>query len=202
VTLVNASSARIEKPFTLEGCVVRYADWIAYLAADLQDALELGIIRKNELPDSVRRHLGMDVGKIVGKVTNDVIRKSNGNDYIATSEKIFKSLYELYQFSSKRIYNSDIIMHVKEEAKHKIRKLFDEFLQSFNNTDKARNKTLMKQYPTRHHQEFFKFVNKTKYDKSESPEQIVLDYISCMTDNAVKNCYDEIFQLSTPIRSN
>jgi dGTP triphosphohydrolase len=132
----------------------------------------------------------------------DIIRESNGNDYIATSGKIFNSLNELYRFSRERIYYSDIIMRVKEEAKREIRKLFDEFLQAFNNTDRTRNRTLTRRYKRRCYQEFFKFVNITKYEDSEFPEQIVLDYISGMTDNFAKNCYDEIFQLSTPIRLN
>ena len=202
VTLVDANAARVQRPYTLEGCVVRYADRIAYLAADLKDALELGIIRKKDVPSNVRMHLGVDTGKIVGKVTKDIIRESLGNDYIATSGKIFDSLNELYQFSAERIYYSGVIMKVKEVAKYKIRNLFDEFLQAFNNTDRARNRTLTKRYHRRSHQEFFKFVKMTKYDDSESLEQIVLDYISSMTDNFVNNCYDDIFQIRTPIRLN
>jgi dGTPase len=202
VTLVSTSSARVEKPYTLEGCVVRYADRIAYLAADLKDALELRIIRKKDVPSSVRMHLGVDTGKIIDKVTKDIIRESMGNDYITTSEKIFDSLNELYRFSAERIYHSDFITRRKEKAKSKIKELFDEFLQALNNTERAKNKALKKRYTSRCHQEFFKFLKMTKYDDSESPEQIVLDYISGMTDNFVNHCYNDIFQIRTPIRLN
>jgi dGTPase len=202
VTLVDANAARLQRPYTLEGCVVRYADRISYLAADLQDALELRIIRKRDIPDEVRKCLGVDTGQIIGKVMKDIIRESSGNNYIATSAKIFSSLKELYQFSAERIYYSGVITKVKEEAKREIRKLFDEFLQAFNSTDRARNRTLTRRYQRRCHQEFFKFLKMTKYDDSESPEQIVLDYISGMTDNFVNHCYNDIFQIRTPIRLN
>ena len=202
VTLVDADAARVQRPYTLEGCVVRYADRIAYLAADLQDALELRIIRKKDMPSNVRMHLGRDTGQIIGKVMKDIIGESLGNDYIATSGRIFDSLEELYQFSAERIYHSGVIMQVKEAAKDKIRKLFDEFLQAFNNTDRASDRTLTRRYQRRCHQEFFKFVKMTNYGYSESPEQIVLDYISRMTDNFVNHCYEDIFQTRTPIRFN
>lgn len=199
VTLVDANAARVQRPYTLEGCVVRYADRIAYLAADLQDALELRIIRKKDVPDKVRKCLGIDSGQIIDEVTRDIIRESMGNDYIATSEKIFDSLDELYRFSAERIYQSDRIIRVKEDAKYKIKRLFNEFLQALNNTDRARNKTLKKRYTSSCHQEFFNFVNRTQYGYSELPEQIVLDYISGMTDNFVNHCYNDIFQTRTPI---
>jgi dGTPase len=65
VTLVDTDAARLQRPYTLEGCVVRYADRISYLAADLQDALELRIIRKRDIPDEVRKCLGVDTGQML-----------------------------------------------------------------------------------------------------------------------------------------
>ncbi|MCK7507688.1 MAG: hypothetical protein MZV70_29005 [Desulfobacterales bacterium] len=42
-------------PMTLEGCVVRMADTVAYIGRDIEDAIRLGLIRRAELPpDSVR----------------------------------------------------------------------------------------------------------------------------------------------------
>jgi dGTPase len=202
VILVDANAARVQRPYTLEGCVVRYADRIAYLAADLKDALELGVIRRKDIPSNVRMHLGVDTGQIIGKVMKDIVGESLGNDYIATSGRIFNSLEELYQFSAERIYCSDVIMQFKEKAKKRLRELFHEFLQALNNTDRVRNKVLMRRYQRRYHQEFFRFVKMMKYDDSESPEQIVLDYISGMTDNFVENCYNDLFQIRTPIRLN
>jgi dGTPase len=200
VTLTDTSCARAEKPYTLEGCVVRYADRVAYLAADLEDALRLGIIQERNVPSKVKTQLGKDTGQIIDKVVKDIIRESRGNDYIATSTEIFDSLEELYRFSMNQIYYCDFIKRAKEEAKHEIKKLFDEFLQVFTNTDRARDRKLMRQYQMNCHKEFFEFVNMVKYDDSESPEQIAVDYISRMTDNFAKTSYDEIYRLSTPAR--
>src|SRR4030042_331367 len=90
MTKISPDSAHKQYPGTLEGCVVRYMDRVAYLAADLQDAKELGIVKKSQVPLVVRRVLGEDTGEIVGHVVEDIIRESSGKNFIASSDGIFK----------------------------------------------------------------------------------------------------------------
>jgi len=46
------------KPFTLEGCLVRFVDTISYIGRDIEDAIILGFIRRDEIPDEIRSVLG------------------------------------------------------------------------------------------------------------------------------------------------
>lgn len=193
VTQVDASAAREQRPYTLEGCVVRYADRIAYLAADLQDALELKIIRKKDIPQSVKMHLGTDTGEIIGKVTEDIYTLSRGNDYIATSKTIFDSMEELHRFSIERIYNCDLIVSWKHRAQKIIRDMFDEFHAVLMVTRNGKDKRSRSQYKTEAHRVFFQFIDSMKYDQNERPEQIVLDFVTGMTDNFALKCFAEIF---------
>lgn len=201
VTLVDVDAARVQRPYTLEGCVVRYADRVAYLAADLQDALELKIIRKRDIPSKVRKHLGADSGEITGRVTQDIITISSGTDYIATSVDIFSCLEELSRFSEECIYNSDVTARQRPHAKRRIRDLFEEFLETCLNTNRGINKRLKTQYQMESYNAFFEFLHRMKYDYNDSPEQIVLDYVSGMTDNFVLQSYDDIFPIRTPVRA-
>ena len=52
-------------PMTLEGCIVRMADTIAYIGRDLEDAIRLGYLRRKEIPADVVAVLGDSNGTIV-----------------------------------------------------------------------------------------------------------------------------------------
>ncbi len=54
----TANSAFKALPATLEGCVVRIADTIAYLGRDIEDAITLGLISRQELPKECTNLLG------------------------------------------------------------------------------------------------------------------------------------------------
>lgn len=49
----NPDIVKKQRPMTLEGCVVRISDVIGYLGRDVEDAIRLGKIKKEDLPDSV-----------------------------------------------------------------------------------------------------------------------------------------------------
>src|SRR5208283_2364904 len=46
------------RPMTLEGCVVRASDVIAYIGRDIEDAITLGLINRDELPQVAVAVLG------------------------------------------------------------------------------------------------------------------------------------------------
>ena len=57
-----ADPAASLKPMTLEGCVVRLADTISYIGRDLEDAITLKLLRREELPPEVGENLGRTNG--------------------------------------------------------------------------------------------------------------------------------------------
>src|SRR4030042_194761 len=52
-------------PMTMEGCVVRMADTISYIGRDIEDAIRLGLIKRDDIPEYCRRILGETNGTIV-----------------------------------------------------------------------------------------------------------------------------------------
>jgi len=195
---VSCAWARKQKPYTMEGCVVRYVDRVAYLPVDLQDAIELRIIRATQVPKHIRDTLGTDSGEIIGIITEDMITASLDQPYIATSDKVFSCICDLYEFSRKYIYNCDHISRQKVRAEKIIGDLFTEFLRVLNNSDRGQNSGFRKECKEKAYQVFFGFLDMMQYDQSTSPAQIVLDYVAGMTDNFALRSYDEIF-LSIPM---
>ena len=61
------------KPMTLEGCVVRISDIIGYIGKDVDDAMRLGVVIKNDIPFSITSVLGCDNRSIVNTIVLDII---------------------------------------------------------------------------------------------------------------------------------
>ena len=60
---------------TLEGCVVRISDMIAYLGKDIEDAIRLRIIKKDDIPSSIKDNLGTKNNDIVNTIIMDILYK-------------------------------------------------------------------------------------------------------------------------------
>lgn len=96
------------RPATLEGCVVRLADTIAYIGRDIEDAITLGIIAREQLPENCRNILGNTNGTIVYNLVTDLIETSSvprqKTNIIGFSRKISDVLKELKEFNYENIY--------------------------------------------------------------------------------------------------
>ena len=103
-------------PMTLEGCVVRLSDTIAYIGRDIEDAIELKLIDRNEIPEKCGRLLGTSNGTIVYTLVTDLISASarvrdaneedGDQDYVGFSAEIAALLLALKTFNYERIYKN------------------------------------------------------------------------------------------------
>ena len=82
-------------PMTKEGCVVRISDIIAYVGKDLEDAIRLGILKREDLDKSITDVLGNTNDKIVDALVTDVINNSYNKPYIKLSNKVYNALNKL-----------------------------------------------------------------------------------------------------------
>lgn len=115
------------KPMTLEGCVVRLADTISYIGRDLEDAITLSLIRREDLPGEVVQRLGRTNGAIVYSLVTDLIGHSFEKNYVGYSPEVGQTLKTLRAFNYERIYNNP---RIKEETP-KIEALFASLFQRF-----------------------------------------------------------------------
>ncbi len=70
------SRSDAKTPATLEGCLVRLIDKVAYFGKDLEDALETEIITESDLPPKIKDELGDTNGQMIGNVLTDIINTS------------------------------------------------------------------------------------------------------------------------------
>ena len=89
-------------PSTLEGCVVRICDIIAYLGKDRQDAALAGIIDPDY--EFTTKLIGRENAKIINNLTVDIIEHSYGKDYISLSDNAFKDLSMAKKENTEVIY--------------------------------------------------------------------------------------------------
>ena len=160
------------RPATLEGCVVRMADTIAYIGRDIEDAIELNLISRNDLPRSSVETLGNSNGTIVYKLVTDLILHSYHQDYIGFSKEISDALKELKQFNYQRIYLNPKIKDGVNNIKYCYQRLFENYLGHFTGQGKA----------TEIFEEFVSHLAPDMMAQTTSAE-IVRDFIAGMTDD-------------------
>ncbi len=134
----KARSAKHEvTPATMEGCVVRLADTIAYIGRDIEDAITLGIIKREQLPQNCRNILGETNGTIVYNLVTDLIENSsNPNQKLSTigfSRKISDTLKELKDFNYEKIYLAPETKTQNPLIEQCYIKLFSHYLTLLNN---------------------------------------------------------------------
>lgn len=91
-------------PMTLEGCVVRMADTVAYIGRDIEDAIRLGLIRRTDIPAACAQVLGNSNGTIVFNLVSDILRNSFGRGSVRFSPEVSQAL----RSSNSSILNASI----------------------------------------------------------------------------------------------
>lgn len=168
-------------PMTLEGCVVRLSDVIGYLGRDIEDAITLGIIDKEDIPINIRKKLGENNSSIISLIINDIIINSINKPYIKLSDEYYNLMNELLDFNYKNIYAKAYT----NDEKNKIKEMFNDIYKSYltdletNNINSSICKVFLNE------------MNE-EYKNNTSNERIVIDYISGMTDDFFVNEYNKL----------
>ena len=166
-------SERLKKlcPMTLEGCVVRVSDIIAYLGRDIEDAIQIGMLKRSDIPKDIVEVLGNNNSDIVNNLILDVIKNSLNKPYIKMSDKVFKALFDLKKFNSENIYKKANTKEELEFYKNKLNTLFNEYVKDIK--DENKDSKIYKMYISHMSKEYL---------ENSKPERIALDFIAGMTD--------------------
>ena len=171
------------KPMTLEGCVVRISDVVAYIGKDIEDAIRIGLIKKENIPNNIIQTLGSSNSEIVNTIVIDIINNSLDKNYIKLSKKVFTALKDLIEFNYTNIYKKANSKKELQEYKHKFSKLFDLYYDHICN---KKNREDIYKY----------FINEMDsfYLNNNSTARIVIDFMAGMTDNFFNYQYDKYFK--------
>ncbi len=91
------------RPMTLEGCVVRVSDMIAYVGKDRQDAIRAGLASEETFDDGLG---GAYNSWALSAFIADVVENSFGKDRIEMSEQGFAELRRAKRENATKIYTS------------------------------------------------------------------------------------------------
>ena len=174
-------------PSTLEGCVVRVCDIIAYLGKDRQDAKRAKFIDSDtSLGDA---GIGTINAEIINNLEVNIIENSYGKPYIMMDSEHYLGMKEAKKVNYEQIYRTERISKVLDETvKPMMQNMYEKLLSDLKAGDKSS--------PVfRHHIDFVSgnhYAAQTPYIETE-PNQIVVDYIASMTDDYCTELYKYLF---------
>ena len=177
-------------PMTLEASVVRISDVIAYIGRDIEDAIMLGDIRREDLPSDVVTVLGNKNSSIVETLEDDLIENSIDKNYLCFSDRVFNALKTLMNWNYKNIYDKASLSD-KALLENKFDMLFDVYLEKLMKSDykmkKIKNSNVT--YSDKVLQDFIESKTEEYLEKTDI-KRIVIDYISGFTDNFFNKEYE------------
>ncbi len=158
-------------PMTLEGCVVRISDIIGYIGRDIEDAIMIGKIKRDIIPEDIANVLGVTNKDIVNTITLDIINNSMDKNYIEMSEDVFKALFKLKKFNYENIYKYSLTFEEKEYYRDGMNKIFNRYL---NDIESNNNESII-----------FRFLEdqSSEYLNNTCSKRKVIDFIAGMTDD-------------------
>jgi dGTPase len=119
-----------DPPSTLEGLCARLADRIAYLTADLTDALRAGVLGGvDQVPAGVRRVLGEQPADMIGVLVEDVIRHSRGEPRVVQGEACAEAMSAMRAFMFEHVYLRPEAQRQTERATRLLTDLYGHYLE-------------------------------------------------------------------------
>jgi dGTPase len=184
-TLTNDAAYPIW-PMTMEGCVVRMADTISYIGRDIEDAIRLGLIQREDIPKRCTRVLGDTNGTIVYTLVEDLISESLEKPYVSFSTEVAEALWRLKEFNQEFIYANPRAKHQTHKIRLMFRLLFENYLKDLESGNEG-SAIFM---------EFLEGMSQQYLDDNPSA-MIVRDFIAGMTDDYfLRQCRENLIPQS------
>ena len=155
-----------EKPSTQEGMICRFADRIAYLSHDVEDALRANVIKISDIPNKITKKLGTPGKQWINSLISGIFKASNSNELIMDSE-IGEIMNELREFMFENVYLRKETNDQRKECKNIVQTLVEYFMENKNELPK-------------------------NYIQSEDDIENSIDYVAGMTDRFAISTFGKI----------
>lgn len=175
------------RPMTLEGCVVRISDIIAYVGRDRQDAIAAGLLDEDSFADGLG---GAYNSWILSHASVDIIEHSYGQDHIEMSEELFAEIRRAKAENYEKIYRSSGIEGERAEV---LARAFNLMYEHCLGDLKARDESsyIFKHHISRIEQHLAHYGH--TYDWERDLDQTVVDYIASMSDGYFAELAQKLF---------
>ena len=156
-------------PETLEGCVVQYADRIAYINHDIDDAIRAGILTEEQLPSEFRENLGKSKSERINRLVLSLIE--NSGEHINMDPITKKYFLSLREYMTEYVYTNPECKGEEGKAQVLLQHMYRYF----------------SEHPKEMPMEYYCLAE--KYSASRA----ACDYISGMSDRYILSVYNELF---------
>ncbi len=156
---------------TLEGRIVKFADRIAYINHDIDDACRAGILSKEDIPRELREVLGESHSKRINTMVSSIIRASADKNTIEMERDVGEATDALRSFLFERVYRNPVAKSEEAKAQEMLMRLFEFYVA---NPDRL---------PA-----FYK-----ERCELDGVERCACDFISGMTDRYAIEAYSELY---------
>jgi len=178
--LVDESETKKLRPMTMEGCIVRVSDVIAYIGRDIEDAIAVNLIKREDIPSNISEILGNTNKLIVNSLVLDIINNSYGKNSISFSKEVFNALNSLKKWNYENIYDNP----KKMSEDSKIQVMFNFVMESLIER-KLQGNVELQYHKWEEHQS-------DEYFRRNGPARVAADYLSGMTDDFLMSSYREL----------
>ena len=156
---------------TLEGVIVKFADRIAYINHDIDDACRAGILSLDDIPQELLDTLGRGHSERINRMVTSVITASAGKPEIAFTPEIGEATMQLRKFLFDHVYTNPLAKSEDKKAQELLVRLFE--------------------YYVKHPEEMPDLYYRNT--KTEPVERCVCDFVGGMTDRYAIDRYTELF---------
>ena len=160
-----------DHPATLEAKVVNFADKIAYLNHDIDDAIRGGILCEEQLPRECIAVLGNSHGKRINTMIADIVKQSENQPKISMSKEVAEATGELRKYMFLHVYLVDYAKREEEKASYILKMLYGYYME----------------HPEMISPEYMQGID------MGSPQRGVVDYIAGMSDRFAIAKFEELF---------
>lgn len=160
-------------PSTLEGCIVRLSDKIAYINHDIDDAIRARIFKEDDLPREYTDVLGHSVRERLNTMIHDIIENSLGRPEIVMSPSMEKAMKELRAWMFAHVYSGSVAKEEEGKAQRMLKFLYEYYMKE---TDALPR-------------EYLELMER----RGEKKERMVCDYIAGMSDRYAIDMFEELF---------
>lgn len=175
-------------PSTLEGCVVRVCDMIAYIGKDRQDAVKAKLLPDDSVFSS--EYIGFSNADMINNLTVDIVNNSLGKDHIKLSKEAFEGLSAAKRENGEYIYkNKNEARQLECTVKPMFREVYYRLLDDLRRGDTS---SIIYKHHIDTVREACRHYEDWDYG-AEEPNQIVADYIASMTDDYFIELYKHLF---------
>ncbi len=181
-------------PSTLEGCVVRISDIIAYIGKDRQDAVRLGMLNGEDI--FTGSAIGTQNAEMINNLIVDILENSYGKSYLSMSKEAFLALSGAKKENYQIIYGNPVLdKKYNHEILPMMERMYERLLKDVQ--EKKEDSLIFRHHISYVENTFIKYSYEKRPYLDTEPNQIVVDYIASMTDDYFVDAYKYLFPQDT-----